>query len=409
MPIAEKEKTNKEVTIKVKELSEIFIKTAAKKFDLSLDYSEESLVVADDIITLFFKKHRKHFYRAAVLIGCYLGEVIIKNLGGKWQNDHTIKKVGKTKVLIKPIVKARQRLDNGLSDSLVAYYRTVKANSCFDLGFAENKNKVEKFRKILLKNKWDEELVKRIFSGAELKYVREEAADVLSRIHSSSVLDKLIKALNDGELSYYASIALQGFNSGKMYQPLFKALKGARANPVKYQILLALGNLGNDKCVDDIVKLLNNEDELMSYYASIAIGKIGGNKALKHMLDILGGLKQGRRVYAVSALELMADKRAVPALIESLFSRENEVREAAVRALQFIPDERAFRPLLYLLREPSASLKILAGYALANIDKKRALVAVKDLLKDEVELVRQHADNIIRHIESGNNQMLKCI
>ncbi|MFH1453064.1 MAG: HEAT repeat domain-containing protein [Armatimonadota bacterium] len=394
---------------KINERADAFIKMANKKFGVNLDFSEESLIVADDLITMFFKKHRQHFYQAAVLIGCYLGEVIIKNLGGKWLTDHSIKKVGKTKLLVKPINKAGQRLASGLSASLTLYYRTLKANSCFDLSFAKDEKKIERNYDILIKNKWDQKLLDRITDEGEPRYVREEAADVINRIHSKDILNKLLKTLEDHGQVYYAAIALQGFKDDKMYKPLMKALKEARSNIVKIQIMLALGNLGNNGCVDELIEFLRSEDELLAYYASIAIGKIGGDKALKYLLDILGGLTKGRRVYAISALELMGDKRSVPALIETLFSRDDELCEAAVRALQFIPDQRAFKPLMYLLKEPSANVRILAAYALANVDKKKALEAVKTLLKDEVELVRQHADNIIKHIEAGNGQMLKCI
>lgn len=404
------ENESQEVLHKIKEMAETFIKTTKKKFKLELDYSEESLVIADDLITLFFKKHRNHFYQAAVLIGCYLGEVIIKNLGGKWLNDHSIKKVGKTKILIKPILKAKKRLASGLTESLVTYYRMLKSNSCFDLKFAEDADKIEKYRKILVKNKWDEELLKRMFNHAESRYVNEEAADLLSRIHSLKVVDKLTKALSlNNDFAYYAAIALQGFDLKKLYKPLMSALKKAKNNAVKMQILLALGNLKNTSCIDEIIGYLNNEDELLSYYASIAIGKIGGDKALKYLLDILGGLRKGRRLYAISSLEIMQDKRSVPALIEALFSRDDQIREASARALQFVADIRAYKPLQYLLKEPSANLRILAAYALANIDREKALESVKELLKDDVELVRQHADNIIKHIESDNKLMIKCV
>lgn len=395
---------------KIKNLAEAFITTARKKFKVELDYSEESLVIADDLITLFFKTHKDHFYKSAVIIGCYLGEVIIKNLGGKWLSDHSIKKVGKAKILIKPILKAKKRLANGLAESLVTYYRTLKINACFCVDFAMNAKKIEECRKILVEDNWDKELLKRTLNHAEPKYVREEAADLLSRIHSNKIINELIKSLALGnDYTYYSAIALQGFNVKKNYKPLMASLAKTKNNAVKMQILLALGNLRNTSCIDDIIDYLNDEDELLSYYASIAIGKIGGDKALKYLMNILGGLREGRRLYAISALEIMQDKRAVPALIEALFSRDEQIREAAARALQFMPDVRAYKPLLYLLKESSINLKIFAAYALANIDKHKALETIRDLLKDEVELVRRHADNILKHIESGNQLMLKCV
>ncbi|MCD6310205.1 MAG: hypothetical protein J7M18_05785, partial [Candidatus Eremiobacteraeota bacterium] len=94
----------------IKNSAEKLLALAGQKFGIRLDYSEEALVIADDLITIFFKQHREHFYTAAVFIGCYLGEMIIKNLGGKWRYDYSLRKVGKTKVIINPVQRAKKRL-----------------------------------------------------------------------------------------------------------------------------------------------------------------------------------------------------------------------------------------------------------------------------------------------------------
>ncbi|MCL5035905.1 MAG: HEAT repeat domain-containing protein [Chloroflexi bacterium] len=393
---------------KIKESAKKLLDLTQQKFGFRLDYSEEALVIADDLITLFFKQHREHFYTAAVFIGCYLGEMIINNLGGKWRYDFSIRKVGKTKVVVNPVHKAKKRLMNGLADSLVFFYRSLKVATTGDTSFAEDKKKINKWKKMLREDGWGGKLLKRVLNGKEPRYVREEAADILGRLGDTTVIPALIKALKSKDSAYYAAIALQGLPEKEAFEPLMKLIKHNRATPVRIQAALALGELKDERALDALVDMLADPDEIINHYASLAIGKIGGEKALNMILDVMGGSRPGNLVYAVSALEGIADKKSVPALIEALFSRNEEVREAAARALQFVPDKRAAQALTFLLKDPNSRIRILAAYALAHIGGDNIQVLLRGLMKDDVYLVRQHAERLLQWLEKGITPA-KCV
>ncbi|MBI2251566.1 MAG: HEAT repeat domain-containing protein [Armatimonadetes bacterium] len=392
----------------LKERAFKLIELIKKKFDLKLDFQEESLEILDDLVILFFKEHKSHYYQAIIMIGSFLGEIIIKNIGGKWLRDFSIKKVGKTKSLAHPMSRAKKRLLLGMSESISIYYRNLKLNSCFDSNFALDPNKIRVVRAKLLQDSWDLELLKRMFNEQEHKYVREEAAFLLGKINTSKI-KTLIDALGDPKNIYYSAIALQDIAPREALEPLLSVLDKTHSPIVKMQVILALGALKSKKALEPLIKLLNDSNELICHYASISIGKIKGQEALKMLLEILSEKRPGKRLYAISALEQIGDHEAVPALIEAIFSRNEDIREAAVRAFQFIPDERAYKTLILLLKDPSLKIKILAAYALVNIDKFGVLPYLKEMLNDSNEFVRKHIEQLINFINHNQEPKVKCI
>lgn len=405
----EETKVTEEIVKNINASSDKFKELVWKKFKIKLDNSEEALETVDDLITLFFKEHKSHHYQAVVLIGSFLGSVIINNLGGKWQKDLTIRKIGKLKVTINTMQRAQKRLSGGLSEALVNYYRNLKINTCFDASFAIKREFIEQAKERLRKDKWDDKLYERMTSEGEAKYIREEAADILGKIAGRNIVPKLINDLKDPKNSYYAAIVLQRLPDKDAFLPLMELLTKTKSTMAKMQAILALGELRDARAVDTLIELLGSENEIICHCISIALGKVGGDNALKKLMDILANLRAGHRIYAIAALEGMGDKRATPALIETLFSKDEEIKEASARAFQFIPDKRAFKPLLYALKDPSKKIKVLAAYSLAHIDCEEALPYIKELLKDDTEMVRNHISRLLKFIEQCEKPLVKCV
>ncbi len=403
-------RASEKIQSKIKENSKKLLELARRKFNLELDYSEESLVIADDLATIFFKVHREHYIKAAVMIGSYLGHVIIENLGGRWLKDLSIGKVGKLKGSAHPMIRARKRLANGTDDSLVYYYRNLKLTTCRDSTFAPDKNRIREMRDELLKKGWDRELFKRAMDPEEHRYVREEAAELLGRIgRAENLSDELIEAARNRETVYYAAIILQNLPVPESYEPLIKNLKRCGDSATKQQIILALGQIGDQRALDTLLEYLDDKDEIVGHYAALAVGQIGGDNAVNKLLAIMGGLEPGKRSHAITALEVLGNQDAVPALIEALFSRDEEIREAAARALQYIPDERAFKPLAYCLKDNSSRIRIYSAYALAFTGKPEAAKHIKRLLRDEVQTVRLHATHLMKWLNDGGLPEAKVI
>lgn len=401
-------KADTETSGQIRESAARLVEIAKRKFGLDLDYSETSLVVADDLITCFFKDQKPHWVRAAVFMGAYLGEVIIQNLGGKWQSDLSLRKVGHTKSFVHPLNRAYKRLAYGLQDSLVSYYRSLKISTCQDGAFEPSVDILAAARRRLRDGCWDWALLNRLLDESEPKSVREDAADALGRMGDAVIVAPLLEALASPDTALYAAIALQGLPDDRAFDPLLALVGSATAPALKMQAALALGALKRREAGEALVALLDDEDEMVAYYGSLALAKMGEAAPLDALLEVVGGQRPGRRVYALEALEGLADPRAVPALIEALFATDEEVREAAAKALQYVPDSRAFEPLTRLLKDPSYRTRTLAAYALANIDGGSSLPYLKPLLKDEVQSVRLHAAQLMEWLEAGVKPPVKC-
>jgi len=393
----------------LRESAEKLLELGQKKFGIPLDFSEESLVLADDLTTLFFKVHKKHHYTAATFIGAYLGEVIIGNLGGRWMADLSLGKVGSLNSIAYPMQRARKRLSNGMEDSLVYYYRSLKLSTCREARFAEDGERIQQAYQLLRDRGWHLKLLLRILNSDEKKYVREEAAELMGRLGNEEVVGSLAEALRSNDSAYYAAIALQGLPNPDVFEPLADLIKRSRSPGTRMQAALALGGLKDPRVVPVLLPLLEDENELVAHYASLGLGKCGCKEAIDTLLDMLKSGSVTLRINAITALEGLGDPQAVPAIIEALFARDNEVREAAARALQFIPDQRAFKPLSFMLKDPSYRIRILSAYSIAYIDPERALPILRRMLKDEVQMVRHHASQLLHWLEKGRQPAVRCV
>lgn len=95
---------------------------------VGLDYSVDSLQRLDAFISEHFDGNKAQQVSETLLlrVGSYLGEVIIRHLGGYWDESGQpeVKAVGPIPVVC-PLEKARLRFENGKSDSLAWYYHAL--------------------------------------------------------------------------------------------------------------------------------------------------------------------------------------------------------------------------------------------------------------------------------------------
>lgn len=105
---------------------------------VALDYSVESLQRLDRFITEHFEQRGAQLEGETlpVGVGCYLGEVIIQNLGGHWSADGRpeIRGLGDSLPPVLPLEKALKRFQNGREDSLSWYYHGL-AKQAYEHGY----------------------------------------------------------------------------------------------------------------------------------------------------------------------------------------------------------------------------------------------------------------------------------
>lgn len=95
---------------------------------IRLDYSVESLQRLDQFISEHFDNNsaKEVGETLPLRIGSYVGEVIVRHLGGHWneQGQPEINDVGLIDVIY-PLEKAQKRFQNGKEDSLAWYYHSI--------------------------------------------------------------------------------------------------------------------------------------------------------------------------------------------------------------------------------------------------------------------------------------------
>ncbi len=100
--------------------------------DVKLDYSPKSLATLDEFISKRFEPSGSKFVGGSIMtgMGCYVGEVIIRSVGGHWNNlgKPEVNDVGNIEALF-PIQKVAKRFRNGSVDSLSFYYATILNHS----------------------------------------------------------------------------------------------------------------------------------------------------------------------------------------------------------------------------------------------------------------------------------------
>jgi hypothetical protein len=398
------------VPLLLKESANKFLSVVEKKFQIKLDFSESSLYIADFLITLFFKERRVSNL-AVSLIGSYLGEVILQNLGGKWNTeDFSITKIGKMKGTAYPFRQAKNRLQKGLGYACTSWYADLKMRFCQDGELSWNgqhHNHASVYQQLVAQG-WDLRVLGRILDENEKPYVREEAAHVLRELKSPRVASSLLEALNTPEHAYFACIAFQGIRDPAALPNLRSLSMPGREIAVRIQAIQALGEQKDEASIEMLGMFFKEDEEIIAHYASQALAKIGGEKAIQILLDAMKNGNSTRKILALSAFELLGDRVCIPSLIENLYDPDDEVREAATRLLQFIQDERAFGPLMFLLNDRSSRIRILAAYALTFLQDKKALPAMKKLLKDPVKEVRDHAAYLIPLLENGEKPAGFC-
>ena len=120
----------------MKRLAEEFV-GLMRDLDWVLDYSEQSVSTLEEMIEQQFEDWRpwrsgkvaKKSLPVASLVGAYLGEVMIRHLGGRWgwMPDFDVAAVQlPSGTWTSPPAKAQKRFFNGKEDDLVFYYEALK-------------------------------------------------------------------------------------------------------------------------------------------------------------------------------------------------------------------------------------------------------------------------------------------
>ena len=116
------------------------VQSSRDKLGIELDYSIESLETLDRLLNDLHASGRKSrdLGGAVILFGCYLGEVLIRKLGGKWVRAEDAGYTAATGFPIvlwlsedlscNPLGKVAKRIDNGSEDNLPFFFKALSGD-----------------------------------------------------------------------------------------------------------------------------------------------------------------------------------------------------------------------------------------------------------------------------------------
>ncbi len=158
--------------------------------------------------------------------------------------------------------------------------------------------------------------------------------------------------------------------------------------------------------VDELVQRLFNKynDPYVRMNAAEALGEIGDERAVDALIKALGDEDWYIRRAAAEALGNIGDKRAVDSLIKALEDENWEVRLAAAKALGYIGAKEAVDELIdRLLNDSAEEVRVRAAESLGLIGEPQALTALQQAVeKDSSNWVRSAASKAIAKIKQAN-------
>ncbi|MDF0667747.1 MAG: HEAT repeat domain-containing protein [Nitrospira sp.] len=189
---------------------------------------------------------------------------------------------------------------------------------------------------------------------------------------------------------------------------------------VRREAVITLGEMGDERCVEPLVRALRDGDWQVREVAIEAMGQLG-SLAVEALLKLLRDWDVRRS--AIAALGKIRDERvldplmlqlrndefkddavdalvalgepAVVRLIGTLRDKDENVRKCAVLALGRIKSSEAIDPLITMLGDKDWFTRLTAAAALESIGDERGREAIKPLLKDPDMVVRMRVERIL--------------
>lgn len=189
---------------------------------------------------------------------------------------------------------------------------------------------------------------------------------------------------------------------------------------VRREAVITLGEMGDERCVEPLVRALRDGDWQVREAAIDALGQVGSpavEPLIKQLRDwdirksvirALGRIKDERVLEplvnqlrsdefgldATDALVTLGEP-AIVRLVAALKDKDESIRKQAVIALGRIKSTQALDPLIEMLQDKDWFTRLTAAAALEKIGDERGREAIKPLLKDPDMVVKMRVERIL--------------
>jgi len=241
----------------------------------------------------------------------------------------------------------------------------------------------------------------KVLLNAKESNVRHLAAIGLGDIGDRRAVEYLIRTLQDEdvELRRVSAEALGKIKDKRTVEPLIRALKDEDVD-VRFYAVGSLGDIKDPMAVEPIIKVLEdkNEDDAIRLKARKMLREIG-KLVVEPLIRCMKSEDYIVRWYAAVALGEIGDKRAETPLIKALMDDKKEVRGGAAGALKYIGGPEAVEPLINCLENDEDWIaRRLAAVSLGVIKDKRAVEPLTQALKDKIYDVKEAAREALKNI-----------
>ena len=162
-------------------------------------------------------------------------------------------------------------------------------------------------------------LLKIAFDKEKKLRVRRYAIEGLGKIGDNVILNDLYKLLKDDNIYIRKSAILALADIGDNSSPgNLLNLLDKEDDWIKISIIWALGIIGDNHCVDKLIEMLSIRSLRFAIKKNIvnALGRIGDKRAVEILIEILKNQHSGLEDYVSSALKKIGDERAIVPLIK---------------------------------------------------------------------------------------------
>lgn len=107
--------------------AQIQVRAAWESKKVLLDFTPESLTILDDLIASDVARRPKDPEALSEIIGAYLGEVVARRLGARWQGSEDAPRLNLQGTTLDPVEAALRRVTQGRRQSLMVFYNDAAA------------------------------------------------------------------------------------------------------------------------------------------------------------------------------------------------------------------------------------------------------------------------------------------
>jgi len=199
--------------------------------------------------------------------------------------------------------------------------------------------------------------------------VRREAIITLGEMGDERCVEPIVRCLRDGDWQVReASIEALAMIGSPAVELLLRYIRDYDA---RKPVIKTLGKINDERVLDPLISLLHNDE--FKDDATWALAELG-KPAVGRLLELLKNPDEGIRKQAILALGEIKDASCVDALIESLKDTDWFTRLSAASALEKIGDPRGREAVKPLMKDPDLVVRLRIERMLAAW-KKQAVSA----------------------------------